>query len=149
MRKTGTLPLQILCDPPHQTLDHSLHATTRLPTITRCVRRSGKETVRTERGIGTETERGSVSGNGNVTGTGTETERGTVSGNGTETATTEETTGTEMTVDRLKIAGEKCGTVTESGTVTGTAVATMTELILFTRKRKKNVWRGWGTGRSM
>lgn len=86
-----------------------------------------------------------VKGTAIETGIVTEIGNETVSARGTETGII--TTGTEMTVGHLKTAEEKSGTGTE--TVTETAEEIMTALIQFTRKKRKNVWREWVTGRSM
>lgn len=88
-----------------------------------------------------------VKGTAIETGIVTEIGNETVSARGTEIGII--TTGTEMTAGHLKTAEEKSGTGTETETVTETAEEIMTALIQFTRKKRKNVWREWVTGRSM
>lgn len=91
----------------------------------------------------TGTEIGIARGSVTVIETGSVTE--IVRGIGTGITITE----TEMTAGLPKNVEEKFVTGTEIGKGTGTTEATMTALIPFTRKRRRNAWRGWGTGRSM
>lgn len=136
MRKAGIHPQQIPYDPRHQIPGHSHHATTKQATI-RSVRRRGRGTVTTE------IVKGTVIGTGIVTEIGNEIVREKE----TEIGTT--ITGIEMTVGHLKTDEERYETVIGTENATGIAEEITTALIQFTRKKRKNVWRGWATGRNM
>lgn len=91
----------------------------------------------------TEIVKGTVIGTGIVTEIGNEIVREKE----TEIGTT--ITGIEMTVGHLKTDEERYETVIGTENATGIAEEITTALIQFTRKKRKNVWRGWATGRNM
>lgn len=136
MRRVGIHHPPTLSARRRQTRGHSLHATTK-PATTRCVRRKG---------IGTETI---GTGTGIVKGTVTVTETEIGTETVTEIGIGITTTETEMIAGLPKSGEEKFVTETEIGNEIGTTEATMIALIPFTRRRRRNAWRGWGTGRSM